>query len=608
MDGQPDDATPAQRRPRARASQPSERVLAGIPISPGIAVGTVFLTAEPALAVSRRKIAATDIAPETARFEAAVTQSRQQLHKLRARLAVLPEDSQAEIAPLLDAYLQMLGPSRLLRGVRQRIGERLVSAETAVFDVSEEIVASLLALPPSDDDPGGLLRHAEEVREIARRLLRNLTHARFRSFSHLPEGTLLVAERLRPADVAVLDPSRLAGVATEEGGSESHTAVMLRALGVPAVQGASGLMAAATAGEMAVLDGSAGRITLNPGQATLAAAQRGVAAFARRQQKLARLRRLPAVTLCGASVALQANLGMLAELPRIAQAGAAGIGLLRSEFLFLDRERLPDEQELAETYRTVIEAMDGDPVTIRLLDWSGEKDLEALHAEKVVAAAGEPDPAFGLRGVRLLLRHPDLLDMQLAAILRACRGGPGRILVPMVTTVGEVRACRAAYARVLRRLRAEGALLPDPLPPLGIMIEVPAAALIAEALAQEAAFFAIGTNDLTMYALAASRGDSDLTGLYDPLHPAVLRLIHHTITAAERARIPVSLCGEMAANPAYVPLLLGLGLRSLSMNAAAVPQVKQAVRAASLARCRALAAAALAQSEREAVRALLDKS
>jgi phosphotransferase system enzyme I (PtsI) len=604
MTAQTDEATRTPRRPRA-APPPPERVLTGTAVSPGIAVGTVFLASEPEVTVTRRKIAAADIAAQTARFDAAVAQSRQQLLKLRGRLAVLPEDSQQEIAPLLDAYLQMVGQSRLLRGVRQRIADLLLSAETAVLDTSEEIAASILALPAADDDPGGQLRRAEEVREIARRLLRNLTHTRFHSFAHLPEGTLLVCERLRPADVALLDPSRLAGVAAEEGGGDSHSAVMLRALSVPAVLGVSGLLAAATAGAVAVLDGSRGLVTLNPGPSTLTLAQREVTAFARRQQKLARLRRLPAVTHDGTAVELQANLGILSELARVAQAGAAGIGLLRSEFLFLDRETLPDERDLEETYRTIIEAMEGDPVTIRLLDWSGEKDLEALHAESAVAAAGEPDPAFGLRGIRLLLRHPELLQMQLAAILRASRAGPVRVLVPMVTTVQEVRATRDAYARVIRRLRTQGARLPEPLPPLGIMIETPGAALAADALAREVGFFAIGTNDLTMYTLAASRGGGDVTALYDPLHPAVLRLVQFAVEAALRARIGVSICGEMAANPEVTPLLLGLGLRSFSMNASAVPVVKQVVRGVSIDRCVALAAQVMAQCDRDAIHALI---
>jgi len=561
-----------------------ERRLLGIPVSPGIAIGPVFGAHEAPAAVVRQKILAADAQAETSRLDTAIAQSRKQLLKLKARLGNLPEDSQAEIAPLLDAYLQMIGPSRLVRGARRRIGETLVSAETAVTDETDAIAAAIMALP-ADDDAAGRKRRADEVREVGRRLVRNLTHAPFRSFNGLPPGAVLVCESLRPADAALLDPARLAGVATDEGGSDGHTAIMLRALGVPAVLGVAGLGQAARPGETVVIDGVAGTVVINPTEETLAAARRAVTAFARAQQKLALLRRLPAVTTDRESIELQANLEIPAELPLIAQAGAAGIGLLRSEFLFMNRETLPNESEQTETYRSVIEAMGGDPVTIRVLDWGGEKDIEALQSEGVVPEVTDDNPALGLRGIRLLLRETELFETQLAAILRASNAGPTRVLLPMVTNISEVRTAREIYERVARRLRRRGEKLPDPLPPLGIMIETPGAALSADALALEADFFAIGTNDLTMYTLAVDRGESDVADLYDPLHPGVLRLVQFATEAALRMRMPVSVCGEMAANPKLTPLLLGLGLRSFSMNAAAVPRVKQAVRAASIADC-----------------------
>ena len=578
--------TEAPKPPRRTASRAprQERRLVGIPVSPGIAIGPVFGAHEAPAAVARQKIQAADTQAETARLEAAITQSRKQLLKLKARLGNLPEESQAEIAPLLDAYLQMIGPSRLVRGARRRIGETLVSAETAVMDETDSIAAAIMALP-ADDDLAGRKRRADEVREVGRRLVRNLTHAPFRSFNALPPGAVLACESLRPADAALLDPSRLAGVATDEGGSDGHTAIMLRALGVPAVLGVTGLGQAAKPGETVVIDGVAGTVVINPTEETLAAARRAVTAFARAQQKLALLRRLPAVTTDRENIELQANLEIPAELPLIAQAGAAGIGLLRSEFLFMNRETLPDEAEQTETYRSVIEAMGGDPVTIRVLDWGGEKDIEALQSEGVVPEVTDENPALGLRGIRLLLRETELFETQLAAILRASNAGPTRVLLPMVTNVSEVRIAREIYERVARRLRRRGEKLPDPLPPLGIMIETPGAALSADALALEADFFAIGTNDLTMYTLAVDRGESAVAELYDPLHPAVLRLVQFATEAALRMRMPVSVCGEMAGNPKLIPLLLGLGLRSFSMNAAAVPRVKQAVRGASIADC-----------------------
>jgi phosphoenolpyruvate-protein phosphotransferase (PTS system enzyme I) len=565
-----------------------ERSFPGIAVSPGVAIGPVFRASEPAPEITRHKIQAADIAGEGARLEAAIAQSRQQLGKLRARLAILPEESQAEIAPLIDAYIRMLGPSRLIRGVRQRIKETLLSAESAVVAESDAIAAAVLAQAEpgmSAEDRASLQRRAEEIREIARRLVRNLTRAPFKSFAGLPEGAVLVTESLRPSDAALLDPSRLAGVATEEGGADGHTAVMLRALGVPTVLGAAGVAHAMRPGDIAVVDGGAGKVVLNPSAETIAVARRAVSAFARERQRYAKLRRLPAETLDGEAVELQANFELPIELPLIAQSGAVGIGLLRTEFLFMNRETVPDEATQTETYRSIVEAMNGDPVTIRVLDWGGEKDIEALASAGLVPEIADPNPALGMRGIRLLLRRPELLETQFAAILRAALAGPVRVMLPMVTTVGEVRSAREVYERVGRRLRRRGERVPEKLPPLGIMIETPGAALSADALALEADFFAIGTNDLTAYTLAVDRGETDLAALYDPMHPAVLRLVQFATEAALRMRMPVSVCGEMAANPRLTPLLLGLGLRSFSMNAGAVPRVKQRVRGVEIDAC-----------------------
>jgi phosphoenolpyruvate-protein phosphotransferase len=586
-------------RTRHDTSRP-EVVFNGIAISAGVAIGPVFRASEPEPKIKRHKILAADSAAEGARLDAAIAQSRKQLVKLRARLAVLPEESQSELAPLIDAYIRMLGPSRLIRGVRRRVEETLLSAESAVLAESDAIAAAIegQAEPGMPaDDRASLQRRADEVREIGRRLVRNLTRSPFRSFAGLPEGAVLISEALRPADAALLDPARLAGVATEEGGADGHTAVMLRALGVPAVLGAAGLAHAIKPGDLAVVDGSAGTVALNPTAATLAAARRAVTAFARERQRFARLRRLPAETLDGEFVELQANLELPIELPLIAQSGAVGIGLLRTEFLFMNRESVPDENTQAESYRTIVEAMGGDPVAIRVLDWGGEKDIEALALAGFVPEVADANPALGLRGIRLLLRQTELLETQFAAILRAAAAGPVRVMLPMVTTVGEVRQARELYERVARRLRRRGERIPEKLPPLGIMIETPGAALSADALALEADFFAIGTNDLTAYTLAVDRAEADVAELYDPLHPAVLRLVQFATEAALRMRMPVSVCGEMAANPRLIPLLLGLGLRSFSMNAAAVPRVKQAIRNVEIDACARFARRVMEQSD-----------
>jgi phosphotransferase system enzyme I (PtsI) len=595
---------------KAEQAESDERVIVGIPVSQGIAIGPIFTASETRVEVKRGKIAADTIEAEILRLDSAVQKSRKQLAKLRARLSVLPEDTQDEIAPLIDAYLQMLGASRLLRQARRRIAESLVTAETAVIDEVEALADAMIApARASSPDPAGRRRsdtaeelearqrHADEIRETGRRLIRNLTEAAFRNFANVPQGAILVAESLRPSDAALIDPSRVAGLATEEGGSDGHTAIMLRSLGVPAVLGAPGLVGAARTGQIAALDGLTGRIVLNPGPAELAEARRGVAGYTRERQRFARLRRLIAETIDHEAVELQGNLELLAELPLIAQSGASGIGLFRTEFLFMNRDTLPDEAAQTDIYRTVIEAMDGESVTIRVLDWGGEKEIDALSAHGVVPDAMDHNPALGVRGLRLLLRAPDLFETQIAAILRASKYGPVRTLLPMVTNTGEVRAARDIYEKVAKRLRRRGEKLADPLPPLGIMIETPGAALSADALALEADFFAIGTNDLAMYTLAVDRSAAGVASLYDPLHPAVLRLIQFATEAALRLRMPVSVCGEMAANPRLTPLLLGLGIRSFSMNASAVPRVKQAVRAVAIDDCARFARRVMEQSD-----------
>jgi phosphotransferase system enzyme I (PtsI) len=600
---------PAPDQPRAAGTGKAgeraakEAVLYGLAVSPGIAIGRLATATEQAPTIERRELFEDQVAWEIERFDEAVGASRKQLAKLRARLSILPEEANRELEPLLDAYAQMLGNSRLTRNVRRRIGEQRINAEAAVAEESEALAEAMFAA--GTDDRATRQRRADEVREIGRRLVRNLTRTPWRNYSLLPHGAVLAAELLTPADAALLEPARLAGVTTEEGGLEGHTAIMLRALGLPAVLGVPGLMDTAQPGTMAIIDGSAGIVTLNPTSATLAAARKALAAEMRERQRLGRLRRLPAVTRDDEPVELQANLELPIELPMIAQSGAVGIGLLRTEFLFMNRDDVPDEDAQAETYGQVVEAMQGDPVTIRVLDWGGEKQIESLVAKGIVPGAGGDNPALGVRGLRLLLKETELFETQLAAILRASMKGPVRVLLPMVTTPDEVRKAREVYDRVARRLRRRGLDLAEHLPPLGIMIETPGAALAADSLALESDFFAIGTNDLAMYTLAVDRAETEASHLYDPLHPAVLRLMQFATEAALRIRMPVSVCGEIAGDARLTPLLLGLGIRSLSMSSGSVPRVKQAVRSVAIDDCARFARSVMEQSDPGRIAALV---
>ena len=574
-----------------------ERSFEGVGVSSGIALGTAHLVETGAVHIPEYEISASQVEEEQARFAKAVATAQKQIRKLGAKAAGLHGAAAEEIAILLEAHLQMLSGSRVLRGVEHRIARDRINAEAAVQAEISDVAQEFAAL----DDPY-IAARADDVREVGDRLIRNLTKAPFAAFSHLPEGTIIVAEDLTPADTALMDPAMIAGFTTLLGGAESHTAIMARSLGLPAVLGVAGLLGAIKSGDSLIIDGDEGRVIVRPSAETLAEYRRRLGAHQRDLRSLARLSRLPAVTRDGTEITLYANLELPRELGVALQAGAQGIGLLRTEFMFMNRDSLPDEEEQYRALRSLLEGLDGKPMTARTLDVGGDKLAQALAGHH----AGAANPALGLRAIRLSLKERSLLDAQLGAMLRAAAHGPLRILLPMISSLSEIRQVRDAMQNLARRLKRRGHAVPDPLPPLGVMIEVPGAALAADALAQEVDFFAIGSNDLTMYTLAIDRGEEQVAHLYNPLHPAVLRLIQFATEAALRARIPISICGEIAGDPHFTPLLLGLGIRELSMAAPSLPRVKQRIRSLdflSAARC---ARQIMEQSDTGRISALLD--
>jgi phosphotransferase system enzyme I (PtsI) len=399
-----------------------------------------------------------------------------------------------------------------------------------------------------------------------------------------------------------MDPRRVAGFACVLGGAEGHTAIMARSLGLPAVLGVAGLMPGVHNGAMVIVDGIAGRVLINPTPETLEDYRNRQLVLLREREQLKELRELPATTRDGTEIVLQANIELPRDVEGALDAGAAGVGLLRTEFLYMNRKDLPDEDEQYIMMRSIVEGMAGRPVTARTLDVGGEKLATNLGGHIAESA----NPSLGLRAIRLSLRVPKLLETQLAAMLRAGAHGPLRILLPMVCNAGEVRQVRESLNTVARRLKRRGTIIADPLPPLGVMIEIPGAALSADALAAVSDFFAIGTNDLTQYTLAIDRGDEQVAHLYDPLHPAVLRLIQFTTEAARRARIPVSICGEIAGDPRYSALLLGLGVRELSMSSGSLPLVKRRIRSLDLVEASRRARVIMDQSDSGRIAELLD--
>ena len=575
----------------------SERIIDGLGVSLGIAIGPAHVMEAGSVDIPEYTVDENKLPAEIERFKDAVEKSQRQLRKLKTKSADLPGAAAEELGFLLDARLQMLTGSRVVRGVEKRIAETHANAEAAVRAEITEVANSFAQL-----EDAYLAARADDIREVGDRLIRNLTKSPYQAFSKLPEGSIIIAEELSPADTALMDPAHVGGFATAIGGSESHTAIMARSLGLPAVLGLAQLVLEVQVGDIVIIDGSAGRVIIRPKPATLSAYRERRMEFERAQRQLASLRRLPAVTRDGTAVTLMANV----ELPREAElavaAGAEGVGLLRTEFLYMNRADLPDEEEQYQALRALMRGLDGRPMTVRTLDVGGDK-LAAALADRHGHAA---NPALGLRAIRLSLKEPELLEAQLGAILRAGASGPLRILLPMISSVSEIKQVREILLSLARRMKRRGVKIADPLPPLGVMIEVPGAALAADALAQVADFFAIGTNDLTMYTLAIDRGDEQVAPLYNPLHPAVLRLIQFATEAALRARIPISVCGEIAGDPRYAALLMGLGIRELSMAANSLPRVKQRIRAIDLLAATRCARTIMDQSDSGRIAALLD--
>ena len=545
-----------------------EVVLEGLGVAPGVAIGPAHVREAGDLQVIEYHIPAGKVKAEKARLAEAAAKAVRQVGKLKAKAIGIHGLAAEELGYLLEAHLQMLNSSRLIGGIERRIEADRRNAEAAVMAEISAIAQEFAAMEDSY-----LSARADDVREVGHRILRCLTDVEFHGFSGLDKGSIVIAEEISPADTALMDPREIGGFACVLGGAEGHTAIMARSLGLPAVVGVPGLLPTVRSGDMLIVDGSNGLVIVNPTAARLAGYERRLKDMAREFRALARLRDVPAKTRDGQRVALQLNLELPRELEQAAEAGADGIGLLRTEFMYMNRPDLPDEEEQYQVLSEILGAMQGRPVTVRTLDIGGEKLATSLGEQ-----IGESvNPALGLRAIRLSLKEPQLLRPQLAAMLRAGVHGPLRILLPMITTPGEVRAVRKELEKTARRLVRRGVPIADPLPPVGVMIEVPGAALAADSLAQTADFFAIGTNDLTMYTLAIDRGEERVAYLYNPLHPAVLRLIQFTVEAGLRARIPVSVCGEIAGDPRFTALLIGLGVRELSMTAKAIPRVKSRI-------------------------------
>ncbi|NPV55104.1 MAG: phosphoenolpyruvate--protein phosphotransferase [Anaerolineae bacterium] len=551
--------------------------LHGIGASGGIAIAPLYCYRDSTLQVDRATV--DDSLAEWERLQAALQQSVAQLEELAADAS---RRVGADNAQVFEAQAVMLRDPELLKMVQTRLFAGNLNVETVWLEACEHYAGQLDAL----DDPY-LRARAADVRDAAQRVLHALLGVTSPGLTELLQPVIVVADSLSPSDTMGLDRSRVLGFVTARGGETSHSAILARSLGLPAVVGAGEAIFDGVDGMLAILDGSEGLLLIDPDVATLADYRRRQQVERERWRQALAQRCQPVVSTDGCAVTVLANIGSLAGAERALEAGAEGAGLLRTEFLYLERGSLPDEDEQVEVYRNILETFGEKPVYLRTLDIGGDKELPYL------ALAPEKNPALGLRGIRLSLAQGDWLKVQLRAALRAGAGRANlKIILPMVTDVSEVRRVRALLALCCGELAAEGVPF-APGVPLGCMVEVPAAALMADELAREVDFLAIGTNDLTQYTLAADRASADLAYLGGAFAPAVLRLVRQVIRSGRAAGKPLSLCGDLAGDPLAAPLLLGLELRSFSMEASAIPLVKQTLSRLSAAACVPIAAAAL---------------
>jgi phosphocarrier protein FPr len=564
----------------------AEGELAGIPASPGVAVGAARRFHVPTLPVPRA--AGRGPAAERAALEAAIEAARRDIEAQRAAVA---GRAGAARAAIFDAHLLFLQDEALLGPARSAI-----DAGAAASIAWNDAVGSVATEWERMADEYQRAR-AADLRSVGTQVLAHLLGVAVPRPALEAPGILLAAD-LAPADAAALDPSTALGVATATGGPTSHAAVLARALGIPAVVGVGDDLLGVAEGSTVALDGDRGVLLLDPSPDVVA----GLEARGRERAEADRLARIearePATTLDGTRVEVAANIGGPGDVAAAVDAGCDGVGLFRTEFLFLDRDRSPDEDEQESSYRAAAERLGGRPMIVRTLDAGADKPIPFL------GQAPEANPFLGVRGLRLGLARPDLLRTQLRAVARVAVDHPVRVMFPMVATLDELARGRQAVEDAIASLVAEGRPGPDRLE-VGVMIEVPSAALVADRLARRADFFSIGTNDLTQYVVAAERGNERVAALADPLHPAVLALIDKTAGAAAAAGRWTGVCGELAADPLAAPLLVGLGVRELSMSAPAIPHVKRAIRATDLAAARELADRALGLSSGDEVRALL---
>ena len=556
-----------------------EKVFRGIPVSNGVCRGKILVLGKPQHTIARQSITEDRIHDEVARLERSLVQTRKEILEVQRKVGAAMGAKEGSI---FDAHLLVLEDRTLIDEVVRRINEEKVNAEFAFHAVAERYASTLAAI---EDDY--LRERAGDMRDVTTRVLNNLLGKQEEiNLRHLAEPCIIISHDLTPSNTAQMDRSKVLGFATDIGSKTSHTAIMARSMRIPAVVGLKSASEELQTGQFALLDGFNGIVIINPTDQTLFEYGQLVRKQVTLQEKLRDILLKPAVTLDGHRVFLSANIEQASDAEAVIGSGAEGVGLFRTEYLFINRDTLPTEEEQYQAYRQIAEALKPHPVTIRTFDLGGDKFLSHLQVPT------EMNPFLGWRAIRFCLEEKDVFRSQLRAILRASAHGNIRMMYPMISGLDELSQANGLVEEYKVELRQEGKAFDEHLE-IGAMIEIPSAALIADSMGKRVKFFSLGTNDLIQYTMAVDRMNEKIAHLYEPTHPAIIRLIKATVDAARKNKISVSVCGEMAGEPIMAPLLIGLGVDELSAAPPLVPQVKYMVRRLKLAEAQALAEFAL---------------